>query len=71
MLTKKDLNQVEKIMKKSISEAFLDFYENIFEPFATKTEERFEKNDRQHKEIVVEIMEMKKDINTLKMIWVI
>ena len=54
MLTKKDLNQIEEIIKKSISEAFLDFYDHIFEPFATKTEQRFEKNDRQHKEIVEE-----------------
>ncbi len=58
MLTKKDLNLIEEItqraVQKSISEAFLDFYEHIFEPFATRTEEGFEKNDQQHKEIVAE-----------------
>lgn len=58
MLTKNDLSQIEEItqrvVQKSISEAFIDFYDNIFEPFAVKTEERFERNDRQHKEIVAE-----------------
>jgi urate oxidase len=58
MLTKKDLNQIEEItqrvVQKSISEAFLDFYDHIFGPFVEKTEERFERNDRQHKEIVAE-----------------
>ena len=59
MLTKKDLSQIEEITKKSINEAFHDFYDNIFEPSV-------EKNDRQHKEVVTEIMYMKKDMDDIK-----
>ena len=59
MLTKKDLQQVEEIVQRSIKTAFQDFYTNIFEPYANR-------NESEHMQMVKEIKEVKKDTEELK-----
>lgn len=61
MLTKKDLEMIDEIMQKRIGQdvpkfinaAFEDFYDHIFEPFATQ-------NQQQHQELVREIKKLQK-----------
>lgn len=59
MLTKKDLQQVEEIVQRSIKTAFQDFYNNIFEPYANN-------NEREHAQMVKEIIAVKKDTEEIK-----
>lgn len=70
MLTANDLTQIEvivqRVVQKNIKDGFQDFYEHIFEPFATGTEERFEQNLQQHKEIVIEVKALKHEVGEIK-----
>lgn len=67
MLSKDDLEQIDALLQKRINKdgkdiiknAFSDFYENIFEPYANK-------NEGEHKQFVNEMISMKQEIKGLK-----
>ena len=59
MLTKRDLQQIDELVQRSIKTAFQDFYENIFEPYLAK-------NENEHAQMIREIKVVKKDISGLK-----
>lgn len=63
MLTKQDLEQIGTIVQQkvdlSIKTAFEDFYDHFFEPHVTESAQ-------QHREIINEIVKMKKEIKVLQ-----
>lgn len=57
---------IQQTVPKMIRDEIMEFYDSIFEPFATRMEEYQIKNQQQHDEIVTEVKKLKKEVVILQ-----
>ena len=63
MLSKKDIQMIEEISTKTMTNGLIDFWENVLEPYLSKLGRDNERNDKEHAEIMNEIKSIREDMH--------